>query len=271
MNGQVFSEHVLERYLLRELPPEKTGEVERAAAADPCLRSAIAALEVSNRDILARYPATDFRARLLARLEGTPAPAPVWKRWAWLAPAAAALVLAAVLVGPRLRLLSDSWPFGSGGEQNLVKGAAPVDLTITQLLVYKKSGDRAELLADGAEARAGALLQLAYVAASERYGAILSIDGRGGVTRHFPADEGGSTLLALNKRILLPSALELDDAPGFERFFLVTSAAPVDVAAVMAKAVELAKDLAAAKGADLDLPARLKQTSVLVLKGEGSR
>jgi hypothetical protein len=271
MSGQVFSEHVLERYLLRELPPDETGKVERAAAADPGLRSAIEALEASNQDILARYPAADFKARLLARQEEGGVPAPGWRRWVWLAPAAAALVLAAVLVGPKLDRLKDSLPFAAGGERNLVKGEAPVDLARTQLLVYKKSGDRAELLGDGTEARAGALLQLAYVAASEPYGTILSIDGGGGVTRHFPVEEGGSMLLAINKRILLPSALELDDAPGFERFFLVTSAAPIDVETVLARAAALAKDPAAAKHGDLDLAAGLKQTSVLVLKGEGSR
>lgn len=271
MSGQTFSEYVLERYLLRELPPDESGEVERAAAADPRLRSAIDALRASDRDILSRYPAEDFKARLLARVEEAPAPAPLWRRWAWLAPAAAALVLAAVLVGPKLERLTGSLPFGERGERDLVKGEAPVDLTRTQLLVYRKSGDRAELLGDGAEARAGALLQLAYVAASGPYGTILSIDGGGGVTRHFPAEAGGSTLLALNKRILLASALELDDAPGFERFFLVTSAAPIDVEDVLARAAALAKVPAAAERDDLDLPAGLKQTSILVLKGEGSR
>jgi hypothetical protein len=271
MNGQTFSEYVLERYLLRELPDDETGEVERAAAADPGLRSAIDALEVSNRDILSRYPAEDFKARLLARADETPAHAPLWRRWAWLAPAAAALVLAAVLVGPKLERLTSSLPFGRGGERDLVKGEGSVDLTRTQLLVYKKSGDRAELLGDGAEARAGALLQLAYVAASEPYGTILSIDGGGGVTRHFPAEAGGSTLLALNKRTLLASALELDDAPGFERFFLITSPAPIDVEDVLARAAELAKVPSAAERDDLDLPAGLKQTSILVLKGEGWR
>jgi hypothetical protein len=270
MSGQVFSEHLLERYLLRELPPDETGEVERAAAVDPGLRAAIDALEGSNRDILARYPAEDFKARLLARMEEGGVAAPAWKRWAWLAPAAAALVLAVVLVGPKLERLTGSLPFGASGERNLVKGEAPVDVTRTQLLVYKKSGDRAELLDDGTEARAGALLQLAYVSAEEPYGTILSIDGGGGVTRHFPPEAGGSTLLALNKRILLPIALELDDAPGFERFFLVTSVAPIDVEAVLAKAAALAKDPSAAKHADLDLMPGLKQTSVLVLKGEGS-
>jgi hypothetical protein len=271
MNGQVFSEHVLERYLLGELPPDEAGEVERAAAADPRLRTAIEALEASNRDILARFPVADFKTGLLARLEEGEAHEPVWERWAWLVPAAAALVLAVVLVGSNLDRLTEYLPFGPRGEHNLVKGDASLDLTRTQLLVYRRSGDRAELLQDGAEARAGALLQLAYVAAAEPYGTILSIDGGGGVCRHFPAEEGASTLLSLNKRILLPNALELDDAPGFERFFLVTSASPVDVEAVLARAFELARDPAAAKRADLDLPIGLKQTSVLVLKREDSR
>jgi hypothetical protein len=271
MNGQVFSEHVLERYLLGELPSEETKEVERAAAADPRLRSAIDALEASNRDILARYPAASFKAGLLDRLREGEAPRPTWRRRTAFAAACAALVLAAILVAPRVRQLVSGLSPSTAGFQDLAKGEGPVDPAITQLLVYRKSGERAELLSDGAEARAGALLQLAYVAASGPYGTILSIDGRGGVTRHFPADEGGPTLLSLNKRVLQPSALELDDAPGFERFFLVTSAEPVDVAAVMSKAVELAKDPAAARRADLDLPAGLKQTSVLVLKGEGSR
>jgi len=271
MSDRIFSEHLLERYLLGELPPDEAAEVERAAVTDPRVRSAIAGLETSNRDILARYPAASFKARLLDRLKAAQAPAPAWTRWAVLASTVAALVLAVILIGPKFRQLTSALTFGRSGEPDLVKGEAAVDLDRTQLLVYRKTGDQAALVRDGSAAGAGALLQLAYVSASERFGTILSIDGRGGVTRHFPAEEGGSTLLALHKRILLPSALELDDAPGFERFFLVTSAAPVDVGAVLAKAFEMARDPAAARRADLDLPAGLNQTSVLILKGEGSR
>jgi len=265
MSDQVLSDHILERYVLGELPPEATEEVERAAAADPSVRSAIEGLTASNREILARYPAAAVKDALLARRTEAKASDAPWKRWPVLAFAGAALVLAAVLITPRIVDLSGG-PGAVG--RDLVKGEAAVDLTRTQLLVYRKSGEMAELIADGSEAGMGALLQLAYVAASEPYGMILSIDGGGGVTRHFPAEEGGSTLLSLHKRILLPTALELDDAPGFERFFLVTSATPIDVGAVQARAFDLAEDPAAARRADLDLPAGFKQTSVLILKGE---
>lgn len=284
MSHGVISDYCLERYVLGEFPPEEAGEVERAAAADPRVRAALDGIESSNRDILARYPAAAFKAGLLARLKNAKdgasvrarrrlftAPASFWNRALVVASASAVLVLAAVLIIPAIKGLRDAPPSGPGVDQTLVKGEAAVDLTKTQLLVYRKRGDLAEILADGNAAEAGALLQLAYVAAAEPHGVILSIDGRGGITRHFPAEEGGSTLLDLNKRSLLPNAIELDDAPGFERFFLVTSESPIDVGAVLAKAGELAKDPGRARRSELDLPAGLRQWSVLILKGEGSR
>jgi hypothetical protein len=285
MSDEAISDYCLERYVLGELPPEEAVEVERAAAVDPRVRAALEGIETSNRDILERYPAAGFKAGLLARLEGAEdgaslrharrrlfaATASHWSRALIIASASAVLVLAAVLIIPRIKGLTGVPPAGPGPDQTLVKGEAAVDLTKTQLLVYRKRGDLAEVLGDGNEAEAGALLQLAYVAAAEPHGVILSIDGRGGVTRHFPAEEGGSTLLSLNKKSLLPNAIELDDAPDFERFFLVTSEKPIDVKAVLEKAVKLAQDPGRARRSDLDLPAGLNQRSVLILKGEGSR
>ena len=284
MSDLVISDYYLERYVLRELPAEEAGPVDRASAADPRVRAALEAIESSNRDILARYPAAAFKAGLLARLEAAkertavrerrhlfPAAGSRGMRWAAFASAASVLVLAAVLVIPRIKGLPGARPIGAGEDQTLVKGEPAVDLSKTRLLIYRKSGDLAETLNDGNEAEAGALLQLGYVAAAEPYGVILSIDGRGGVTRHFPAEVDGSTVLALHKKSLLPNAIELDDAPGFERFFLVTSESPIDVSAVLAKAAELAKDPLLARRSELDLPAGLNQRSVLILKGEGSR
>jgi hypothetical protein len=271
MSDRVFSDFVLERYLLGELPREDAAEVDRAAAADARVRAALTDLEGSNRDILARYPAPSFKARLFDRLEDRTSPAPKWPRWAVPVSAAAALVLALLWIGPQFRRPTGDLAPGLGGENDLVKGDAALDLTRTQLLVYKKTGELAKRVADGSVAGPGAILQLAYVTASERFGVILSIDGRGEVTRHFPVDAGGSTALSLRQRVLLPAALELDDAPGFERFFLITSSSPIDVGTVLDKAQALARDPVAAERADLDLPVRLKQTSVLILKVRGSR
>ncbi len=63
---------------------------------------------------------------------------------------------------------------------------------------------------------------------------------------------------------------ELDDAPGFERFFLITSGFPLDVNTIMKKAESLARDPERVREKKLDLSEDLRQYSVLILKGEGS-
>jgi hypothetical protein len=108
------------------------------------------------------------------------------------------------------------------------------------------------------------------VTTHDPYGLILSVDGRGGVTLHFPAEKDGSSLLVLNKKTALPHAIELDDAPGFERFFLITSGFPIDVEDVLKKAENLARDPERVRQGRLDLAEDIRQYSVLILKGESS-
>ena len=155
-------------------------------------------------------------------------------------------------------------------EVTLVKGMEAVDLSRTQLLVYRKIKDRVETLSDGERARAGDLLQLAYVSTEDSYGMILSIDGRGAVTLHLPESKGDTTKLELSKQSLLPNAFELDDAPEFERFFFLTSDSPIDVDGILLEAQDMAKNLEQIRQNNLDLPESFKQYSVLILKGEGS-
>ncbi len=281
MTDAVVSEYRLERYFLGELSPEDAEAVGRAASSDPKVRAALDGLERSNREILAQYPPAAFAERLLSLLKDPGGrPSAAWARRLFAAPgiqgrrilavaSAAAVVLAVVLTVPRIRNARTAGP--SGRDLTIVKGDAGLDLAKTQLLVFRKRGDRAEIMADGNGATTGSLLQLAYVSASETHGVILSIDGRGGVIRHFPTEESGSTSLVLNRKSLIPNAIELDDAPGFERFFLVTSDAPIDVADVIARAAELAGNPELARKSDLRLPPGLKQRSVLILKEGDTR
>lgn len=87
------------------------------------------------------------------------------------------------------------------------------------LVVYRQLAGEGghEALGDGASARPGDLLQLGYRTGGARAVAIYSIDGRGVVTTHLAPTRGA----AANER-RLPTAFRLDDAPGFERFLLVT-------------------------------------------------
>lgn len=72
---------------------------------------------------------------------------------------------------------------------------------------------------------------MSYVAAGRAHGVIVSIDGRGQVTLHFPADAGAPTALESGRAVPLSHSYELDDAPLFERFMFVTAEAPDDLLA----------------------------------------
>jgi hypothetical protein len=137
-------------------------------------------------------------------------------------------------------------------------------------LLYRKEGQHAAQLHPGSEAQAGDLIQLGYVANGQRYGIIVSIDARGGATLHFPLSPGASTALQRGGSILLDRAFQLDDAPAFERFFLITAdeanKASLSVDNVLELASTLAKSGPAAESALLPLPSGLHQESFLLRK-----
>lgn len=98
-----------------------------------------------------------------------------------------------------------------------------------RLLVHLQTADGPVELSDQSEAAAGDLLQLSYLAAQKRFGVVLSVDGRGAITQHFP--EAGSRSAALQRegKAALPSSYELDDAPEFERFYFVSAQTSFEV------------------------------------------
>jgi hypothetical protein len=118
------------------------------------------------------------------------------------------------------------------------------------------------------QGKARDLLQLAYIAAKESHGVILSIDGNGNVTLHFPDKKNHPTSLEQDKKILLPNAIELDNAPGFERFFFITSGVEINAAEILRKAGTLANNPDRAKKDNMALPESLNQYSIIIIKGE---
>jgi hypothetical protein len=151
------------------------------------------------------------------------------------------------------------------GSDVRLKGIGP------RLLLYRKEGEHAAQLQPGSQAQAGDLIQLGYVANGQRYGVIVSVDARGGATLHFPLSGDASTALVHKGPMLLERAFQLDDAPDFERFFLVTTDethhAALSVEAVLAGARSLAaQPSAAAQTEPLPLPTGLHQESFLLRK-----
>jgi hypothetical protein len=161
---------------------------------------------------------------------------------------------------------------GSSDEEQIgIKGDSP---RFPRLLVYRQRPEQgrglgeSELLSDGARGARGDLLQLAYdKAPSGLYGLLLSIDGTGRVTQHLP-EEGASASAPLTslREIRLSSAYELDDAPAFERFVLITAPQPFAIGAVLVAARALANRGVPARTEPLALDAAFHQTSVLLNK-----
>jgi hypothetical protein len=265
MGAETLRNWELERFLLGELPPERMAEIRASLLTDPELARKIDDLRRSNQDILAHYPPEAIlpgalgqaqrRARQHSGPRGRHA---LWRRVLYSAPILAA---AAVLL---LVVLSDRTP--SPGLR--VKGPAGIDLTKVQLLIYKKTDAGNVILKDNDTVRAGDLLQLAYVPAGRKYGMILSIDGNGLVTPHYPADGQGLTRLKQKPSVLLPNSYELDQAPDFERFFFITSSSAIETQDILNKARKLARSLQAARTSPLDLPASFNQFSVLLKKAK---
>jgi hypothetical protein len=155
--------------------------------------------------------------------------------WFALAPA---LAIAAVLlvVGLNPSLLR------TPGPDILPKGAEPT------LRVFQQADASAERVEPGETLPAGAVVQLAYEPAGFTYGVIVSIDGNGAVTLHHPTDSTGPTDLVVGGQTHLDDAYRLDDAPEFERFFMVVGAEPVPVSVVLDAASTLASSPNAADG-----------------------
>jgi len=245
---------LLERYALGELPEEEAREVRARLEAEP---GRLADLQASDRDILARYPAEEMvpqierRAHLQQTREAWATRRRRNRTFGVLVPILAALLVVTVI---QLR-------HGPPEVEEVRAKGGP------RLALYLQASGGSTRLEDGATARAGDVVQIAYVAAAARYGVIVSIDGRGAVTLHWPEDPTAPTALLQGGESALPHAYALDDAPHYERFFLVASADPIDPAEVVAAAQTLAASSHPSTG-DLDLPPALLQQSFLLSKEE---
>lgn len=258
-----------ERYLLDELPRKKRRQLEKRLEREPALRAGLEKLRLSDRQILSSYPPERMIPEILRRAAlDRPRPAER-RRWrlAWVAAPALALAVFLMLIVPPLIRQRLELPGTAGGEDYTgLKGDRAHSRATPGLQLYRGDGDGSERLRDGSLARPGDLLQVAFVPGKQTHGVILSIDGAGAVSLHFPEKAEGDTTLPAGARVFLPRAYELDEAPRFERFFFITARAPLPTAAILEKARALAADRDRAMTAGLDLPGGYGQLSLLIRK-----
>jgi hypothetical protein len=260
---------MLERYLLDELPRKERRQMEKELERDPSLRAALEKLRQDDRRVLAAYPPDQVIPQILKRAALARPEAKAARPWrlAWIAAPALALALFMLVILPPLLQRRLAAPGGAPtGDYTAVKGGEPQSLRSPALRLYRRGSDGDRVLRDGATARAGDLIQVAYSAAGRANGVILTIDGAGAVTLHFPKTEESTTALAGGRLVLLPSSFEMDQAPRFERFIFITAAGPLPTAAILEKAKLLAAAGDRAMTGQLDLPADCGQVSLLLRK-----
>jgi hypothetical protein len=236
----------IEKLLLGELDDDKRRELE----SDPEVKRRVSELEASNQQVLKQYDPATMARQIQARYDRAHGGEKKGPRIIPFRPRAVALVAAAALVmavsGVAI-FRSTAVPDQHRPDTVRMKGLEP------HLRIYRKADGESELLSDGAVASARDLIQVGYVAGSHEYGMIFSIDGRGVVTVHFPESPAGSLRLEQDGETHLSYAYELDDAPDFERFYLLSSPQSFD----LALGYQIADEIATTGSVDLPEAFRL--------------
>ncbi len=241
----------LERYLLEELPEEERGHIERLLELDPGLKNRLDTLRHSDSEIARRYPAHEAaerirgRARVEDAAESGRATSFGQLTAVWLAPAVAAATV--VLAGG---VAVVSWPT----DDIRLKGAK------AELVVFRRTLSGSERLEPGASATPGDLIRVGYKAAGQAYGVIVSTDGHGSVTQHLPRSGGRAAALEAGGTVLLEFSYELDEAPRWERFYLVTGGEPFGLDPVRQAALRVATAGSETAPPALELPRDLEQS-----------
>lgn len=243
---------LLEKLALGELSAAEADAVRARLAQEPDGSQRLTEIDASNARILESHPPEWMARQIRARLDRRPT-APRARAWQWALalPAAAMVAVVAVRLASRPTTVHPDVTLDDGR----LKGLLP------SLRVFRQDGDRIQALTSGDGARRGDRVQLGYVAAGHRFGAVVSIDGRAGVTLHWPRDPASPPALQPGGEVLLPFAYELDDAPSFERFVLVASDQPFALEDVL----KAARGVSGCDG-PLVLPSSITQTSVCVRK-----
>jgi len=260
---------LVERAALDEVAPAFRPRLD---SADPKeLADRIAKLRDDNTAELAGYPAGPAIAQIEARAAAVRSSREARRRRTWnlvgLAAGMAAVATIFVVVIRPVTSADDGDPdpqpsaeTSPGGDGIREKGGA-------RLLAFRQVGEHAERLEPDAVVNAGDIIQLRYNAGGHRYGVIASLDGSGVVTLHYPVSEDAppaATAIA-GKTTSLGNAYALDDAPGFERFIIITADAPIDLARTLAALRDFARRSDSAE-AKLDLPHGMHQWSLRLRK-----
>ena len=215
-----ISDFKLERYLLGELPEVEMAALRKREAEDELFAARVKMMREEGERFLAENPFSALEDKLENDQRSV-------ERTLWLRVAAVLVVafgiFSVVVLNRQTDIVNDTSAI-SGMDVAMadVDNGTRIKGMTAGLEVWKKMGDSAVQMVNLGEAREGDEIQLRYRVPQKCFGMLFSMDGNGTVTMHM--GEGNRAVeLEPGKMTTLPFAYKLDNAPKFEKFFLLTS------------------------------------------------
>lgn len=215
-----ISDFKLERYLLGELPEVEMAALRKREAEDELFAARVKMMREEGERFLAENPFSALEDKLENDQRSV-------ERTLWLRVAAVLVVafgiFSVVVLNRQTDIVNDaSATSGMDVAMADVDNGTRIKGMTAGLEVWKKMGDSAVQMVNLGEAREGDEIQLRYRVPQKCFGMLFSMDGNGTVTMHM--GEGNRAVeLEPGKMTTLPFAYKLDNAPKFEKFFLITS------------------------------------------------
>jgi hypothetical protein len=219
-----ISDFKLERYLLGELPEKEMREFQERELSDEIFAARVAEMRLQGKRFVAENPFEALEAKMDEADEAANDNGNVISG-VWLKVAAALVIALGVF---SMVILNRDVSTYDSNATSMEVAMADVDNGTrikgmqASLEVWKKTGDSAVQMVNLGNAYEGDEIQLRYRVPQKCFGMLISMDGNGTVTMHM--GEGNSAIeLEPGKMTTLPFAYKLDNAPKFEKFFLLTS------------------------------------------------
>lgn len=257
----------LERYALGELPEADQKAVADEIARDPQVARQWQTLQDSNRLFFEQNDPESAAKRIqaMASARRTSSESTSFLAWIWKPAAALATLGIAALIGTSV-MTSGIAPDQAIAVAQIESPDSGIRVKGLQnrLELWQKTGDSIVMILDGAKANKGDLLQIRTQVNQKCFAAVLSLDGRGNWSTHLPEQGTGAVAMEPGNSGFLPFSYQLDDAPKYEVFWLVTSDSLFSVDS-------LVKGLSALSGSPIPPPvlplgARFTQTRLAVIK-----
>jgi len=219
-----ISDFKLERYLLGELSEKEMRELQERELSDEIFAARVAEMRLQGKRFVAENPFAALEAKMAAAEQSANDEHNVVSVM-WLKVAAALVIALGVF---SMVLLNRNVETFDNKDAAMQVAMADVDDGTrikgmqASLEVWKKTGDSAVQMVNLGDAHEGDEIQLRYRVPQKCFGMLFSMDGNGTITMHM--GEGNKAIeLEPGKMTTLPFAYKLDNAPKFEKFFLLTS------------------------------------------------